>query len=830
MYRWHESGCRRPEVSAASGLPTCSYCFAIPSLAEDALPSPHLPQLQNRSEMNLTWPPVVSYQHPKSGSEFQTRQNLQGQKISSLLPELPSDDSIRLVRLKPGTAKSPIHADYEIVRINQIPLTRYEALSYTSVKDPADSFEPCPVFLGSYWDVTYVSGNCGDALRRLRRQKVDRLLWVDSLCIDHTNSEEKNSQVHILGEVYSRATKVLAYIGNESPELSPAFGFLKEITAFQPGQDYPAIIDKEIRRSLQALLKQPYFSQVWALQASLMAREFELVCGSLSARWPKRPFGKSYPDLDIPSWLFRDAKWFPFTGIDLLKIFADGSHYDSSDPRDKVFALLGLMGEKYIGPEYRIPVENVYAGITSYILKNWQVFDVLALAGQNRTFSLPSWVPDYSQSLSLPSLDDFPRTKDDLDKPDDGTLNCSTRIKFKGLSQGDCHVEIDSVTGAMQLQGFKLYRVSGDTVQSQNYTHIRIPLGDMGFLIVSIPQKDYQVSERDELFLLNGYNHPVILRETPSAGRYTLVAACAVSIGCPGPKLLVPWYRRLRLLLPSSSSLTLSALTPEEDNSLQQLYSRMDSTDPPNAATSRSRALSFLMLAQTGIQRIEKNLQVDWNKWNQELGWMFRDRSAIWQYLLETTLLSTDERCGEEYMDMRGPDRYALGKKFSSSYTWDLTRFCWAFLQPTDTYSEFELQWSPMVDHLRSHRSEIQKWAQVTEHLLKVFEYSATALGNDQWTTFPGMQLPQSWASNYERFQAVFSLDHGQQRQQQRPQLGPDSLWSIAEFERHLCAREEIWKLRSGDERRGGEDNIEAHALLNHLGMDLYSEQDIRIE
>ncbi|KAL3497068.1 heterokaryon incompatibility protein-domain-containing protein [Aspergillus germanicus] len=737
--------------------------------------------------MNLTWPPVVSYQHPKAESEFQMHQDLQGQKISSLLPELPSADSIRLVRLKPGTAKSPIHADYEIT---------------------ADSFEPCPVFLGSYWDVTYVSVNCGDALRRLRRQKVDRLLWVDSLCIDHTNSEEKNSQVHILGEVYSRATKALAYIGNESPELSPAFGFLKEITAFQPGQDYPAIIDKEIRSSLQALLKQPYFSQVWALQASLLAREFELVCGSLSARWPKRPFGKSYPDLDIPSWLFRDAKWFPFTGIDLLKIFADGSHYDSSDPRDKVFALLGLMGEKYIGPEYRIPIENV-------------------------TFSLPSWVPDYSQRLSLPSLDDFPSTKDDLDKPDDGTLNCSTRIKFKGLkglSQGDCHVEIDSATGAMQLQGFKLYKVSGETVQSQTYTHIRIPLGDMGFFIVSIPQKDYQVSERDDLFLLNGYNHPVILRETPSAGRYTLVAACAVSIGCPGSKLLVPWYRRLRLLLPSSNSLTVSALTPEEDNSLQQLYLRINSTDPPNAATSRSRALSFLMLAQTGIQRFEKNLQVDWNKWNQELGWMFRDQSAIWQYLLETTQLSTDERCGEEYMDMRGPDRYALGKKFSSSYTWDLTRFCWAFLQPTDTYSESELQWSPMVDHLRSHRSEIQKWAQVTEHLLKAFEYSATALGNDQWTAFPGVQLPQSWASNYERFQAVFSLDQGQQRQQQRPQLGPDSLWSIAQFERHLCARKEIWKLRSGDERRGGEDNIEAHALLNHLGMDLYSEQDIRIE
>ncbi|CEL04466.1 hypothetical protein ASPCAL05595 [Aspergillus calidoustus] len=111
MYRWHESGCRRPDVSAASGLPTCSYCFAIPSLAQDALP--RLPQLQDSSEMNLTWPPVVSYRHPKSESERQTQQDQPEPKTSSLLPELPSEDSIRLVRLKPGTAGSPIHADYE---------------------------------------------------------------------------------------------------------------------------------------------------------------------------------------------------------------------------------------------------------------------------------------------------------------------------------------------------------------------------------------------------------------------------------------------------------------------------------------------------------------------------------------------------------------------------------------------------------------------------------------------------------------------------------------------------------------------------------------------
>ncbi|KAL3467390.1 hypothetical protein BJX64DRAFT_274059 [Aspergillus heterothallicus] len=772
MYRWHESGCRRPDVSAASGLPTCSYCFAIPS-TEDVLPSPHLPQLEDRSRMNLTWPPTVTYRDSRSGKATEAIPSAHGrpQPAKSLLPELSYEDSIRLVRLKPGTGESPIHADYEIVRINQIPLTLYEALSYTSIINRADAFETCPVYLGSYWDVTYVSVNCGDALRRLRRHKGDRLLWVDSLCIDHANPEEKNSQVHILREVYARATKVLAYIGNESPE------------------------------------------------AALMARELELVCGSLSARWPRRPFGSSCPDLNIPSWLFKDTQWFPFTGSDLLKILVSASQYRCSDPRDKVFALLGLMGEKYISPEYRIPVENVYLGITAYLLKNWNTFD------------LPSWVPDWSQTLSLPSLDEFRCTKNDRNDPDDVTLDGSTRIKFKDFSRSDCEVEVDSATGAIQLRGLKLYKVSGETISAKEYTHIRVSLGDMGSLIFSTPFHNYEISERDELYLLHGYNHPVILRQSLATGSYTIVSACTVSLGCPSSKFLIPWYRRMRILAPTPNSLTVSALTQDEEISIQQLYSRLNSTDSPNVITARARALSFLMLGHTGIQRIEKNLRVDWDKWNRELGWMFRDQSAIWQYLVETTKLSTDERCGEEHMNTRGPDRYAVGKQFPAHYNWDLTRFCWGFLQPTDSQSETEVQWSPMVDHIRSHRSEIQQWAQVTEQILRVFEYSAAALG-EEWTTFPGVQLPQSWASNYERFQAASALssdlDEGPQ-QQQRPHLGPECLWSIADFERQLRAREEIWNLRSVDERRGGESNIETHALLSHLGLDLYSEQDIKI-
>ncbi|KAL4917525.1 heterokaryon incompatibility protein-domain-containing protein [Aspergillus aurantiobrunneus] len=844
MYRWHESGCRRPDVSTASGLPCCSYCFAIPSLEDYVVPSLPLPQVKDRRQMSLAWPAAVTYSDWESKNESRRLQDGSQDETPgsgtprSLLPELPSEDCIRLLRLKPGIRNAPIHANFEIVRIDQIPLPLYEALSYTSVSDPADPHEPCPVFIGSYWDVVYVPTNCGKALRRFRRQKVDRLLWVDSLCINHASLDGKNSQVHILRDIYSRATKVLAYVGDEPSNLAPAFSFLKEITVFTPTpQVYPTILDKNTRTSLSALLKQPYFSRLWVLQETLMARELEISCGELSARWPKRPFGEACSDLDIPPWLFRDSKWYPFTGSELLNVLLDASRYQCSDPRDKVFAVLGLMGEKLISPDYRLSTEGVYVGIAAYLMKSWHTMDFLALAGQkNRAFDLPSWVPDWSQSLSLPSLDTFLRPGTKVE-PEDFLMGDTVHIKFGNLITSRCEIEVSSATGTIRVQGVKMCSISGEMSQFRDYTHIQMPSGSKGSCMISIPHQRYEMHESDSLFLLNGYNHPVILREGTIQGTYTLIAACVLSIGAPTPDLLIPWYRTQgRMKSSSFPQLNVSALPPEDDNSLQQLYWRMQSIpdlDTPSAATIRTRVLSFLILSHTAIQRVENSLRADWNKWNQELGWMFRDQSAIWQFLCEVNQLNPDQRTGEGRINLKVPEYIStstLGRYFQSVYTWDLTRFCWSFLQPTDpTQSNPEIQWSPMVGQLRTHLPEIQKWAQVTEKLVKVFEYTAASLG-EAWESFPGSQLQRKWSRNYEEFLAVSTpnVQRGM-GMHQRPHLQADHLWNVSEFESQLRAREGIWALRTADERRWGDGNIAAHALLNFLGFDLYNEQCIDI-
>lgn len=52
-----------------------------------------------------------------------------------------------------------------------------------------------------------------DALRRLRLPDRQRLIWIDAICINQADIEERGSQVGIMGEIYSKAEQVLIWVG-----------------------------------------------------------------------------------------------------------------------------------------------------------------------------------------------------------------------------------------------------------------------------------------------------------------------------------------------------------------------------------------------------------------------------------------------------------------------------------------------------------------------------------------------------------------------------------------------------------------------------------------
>ncbi|KAL3476280.1 hypothetical protein BJX99DRAFT_258602 [Aspergillus californicus] len=568
-----------------------------------------LPQRPDPNQMNLTWPLAVTYRGRPSegegqGEASQPAPDNHTRPMRLQLPRLPDQDSIRLIRLEHGNPEDLLHADFQIVRINQVPPPVYHALSYAYFADNAHSLQTCPVLIGNYWDVIFVSWICGQALRQLRHATEDRLTWEDSLCIDSADLEEKSSQAPL----------------------------------------ERAALNQDARNKLQVLFQYPYFTCIWTLHDMLMARKIRFVSNSgLSVLWPRWPFGNPYPDVNIPSCLIGDRAWNPI-GRDLLRVLVNASPYKHFDPRDKV-----------------LPVESVYAGIAAYLLKNCGAVDLFALAGQRRpAFGLPSWVPDWSQSLSLPDLDTFYPLG--IGRETDELLRGAVRIKFINRSDAGRTVEVEYATGAMRIHGVRLCRVSdlGNHTRYVGASTIVQLSTPRGFLIISIPHQNYEVHEFDYVYLLDGYHHPVILRDTDNQSKYSLVTPCVLSIQCPDQKLDVPWYRQQRLQ-ENPAQLTVSALTLEDKESLRQLHLQFEPMATPDwtgPCTLQIRQIRcglfyYLLLSQTGIRKVEHLLLAEWHKLRSKVGGMLRDQTATWQLLQSVMELKPEERSGENEMSIQ---------------------------------------------------------------------------------------------------------------------------------------------------------------------------------
>jgi predicted AAA+ superfamily ATPase len=60
---------------------------------------------------------------------------------------------------------------------------------------------------------TDVTTNLGNALRYLRQDDKELIIWVDALCINQQDVNEKTRQVGMMGEIYRRCSRVYIWLG-----------------------------------------------------------------------------------------------------------------------------------------------------------------------------------------------------------------------------------------------------------------------------------------------------------------------------------------------------------------------------------------------------------------------------------------------------------------------------------------------------------------------------------------------------------------------------------------------------------------------------------------
>ncbi|EFQ30542.1 hypothetical protein CGRA01v4_12534 [Colletotrichum graminicola] len=110
----------------------------------------------------------------------------------------------RPVRLEAGSSHDPIRCHLSQAYLDdKETIIPYEALSYCwgSSTSPRHTILVDGRFL-------FITENLFDALKNLRQEAEERILWVDALCIDQSNVRERGHQVTWMGKVYEHAERV----------------------------------------------------------------------------------------------------------------------------------------------------------------------------------------------------------------------------------------------------------------------------------------------------------------------------------------------------------------------------------------------------------------------------------------------------------------------------------------------------------------------------------------------------------------------------------------------------------------------------------------------
>lgn len=142
---------------------------------------------------------------------------------------------IRLVTIEDSESlNAPLRLRLGHVDLDSRP--RYLALSYTW-----DS--PGPGFSATWGDgstkTIQINGqdfrvrlNLYSALEALRSStKLKEKLWIDAICVDQSSIEERNHQVHLIKEIYSRTVSTIAWLGPSDDQTETTFRKIKNISS-----------------------------------------------------------------------------------------------------------------------------------------------------------------------------------------------------------------------------------------------------------------------------------------------------------------------------------------------------------------------------------------------------------------------------------------------------------------------------------------------------------------------------------------------------------------------------------------------------------------------
>ena len=263
------------------------------------------------------------------------------------------------------------------------------------------------------------------------------VLWVDALCINQNDLKERSQQVQMMRHIFEKARLTFAWLGPVSDNSDLAIDFLAGLgymMTLSTWVDEPQKVDFLLRSyppdlpcwvALFKLLSRPWFTRVWILQEVAVPKLISLHCGDRFLPWDILDLAiRELLILELPFYLLGTStsdrhNWDAIDNlIRLRRIIQErrymgmqglmrlSRHHQASDPRDKVYALLGLTDEADrvgIIPDYSdsVSISDIYRSLSMAFLTyppSPNKLFLLSFAGLENHVDpkMPSWVAPWT--------------------------------------------------------------------------------------------------------------------------------------------------------------------------------------------------------------------------------------------------------------------------------------------------------------------------------------------------------------------------------------------------------------------------------------------------
>lgn len=323
---------------------------------------------------------------------------------------LGGKNDIRLVVLPPGSFYSTVRCDIIHVDLNKAP--DYEALSYTWADADGDKSLTGVVSCGPEEKRIPITRNCEAALRHLRLERQTRFVWIDAICINQATVWERNHQVSIMSKICRAASRVVVYLGEATSDSDEFIYFLKNEMDVQ-------LFNIPIEQA-RSTLRRRWFRRLWVFQEITLARHAIVMCGDKTIPWNSLAnfysdnFNKLHGTTEnkggqgtykFTRMLLRYGLAGPQPIETLPQLFSATHQGQASDPRNKVFALLGIFerdSHPKMVPDYRLSELEIFENLAVYFVKRFGiVFSTVTPSYGGLTRSLEvsqTWVFDWSRT------------------------------------------------------------------------------------------------------------------------------------------------------------------------------------------------------------------------------------------------------------------------------------------------------------------------------------------------------------------------------------------------------------------------------------------------